>query len=69
MGAQELVFLIILVNALQAVPVEDTEDRRAIYNFKGQIQDENSQKEAKSHAFMSSAVKSNVKLIKDPVKD
>ena len=33
MRAQELVFLIILVNVLYAALVEDKEDRGAIYNF------------------------------------
>lgn len=58
---------VILVKVLYAAFVEDKEDRGAIYKFKGQIQEENPQKEAKSQVFMSSAVRSNAKLIKDLV--
>ena len=41
MRAQEVVFLIILANVLYADLVEDKGYREAIYNFKGQIQEEN----------------------------
>lgn len=61
MEAQESVFSVILVKALHAAPGEDKKDRGAIYSFKGQTWEANSQ------VFVSSAVRANAKLIKDPV--
>lgn len=61
MRAQELVSLIILVNVLYAALVEDKEDRGAIYNF---TNIERINRRELRQVFISSAVKSNVKLIK-----